>query len=655
MIRFSKHLERCSGPLVRKALRSLPMTGATSSFVESSNSPLTGTGHSNARFEQRRYLRTSSPTNPILELAMNRQASISLSSVIPHHLNTAASQVHAEYDQKLAQLLDKLKDEPSFLELFDTLTSIEGPPSTILNIADLMSAMFMDEPLWNEAALRASSHPQSYHDLATVASALQAFECQIEKDTDLWKLVRGRIQLYLKRGVHVTDRHTWDFLTSAEQYLSAVFATAVAGHPEALGSETEQLAKLDSYISLKQKQAELLGYESYIQQALGERMLSRDSIGELLLEISDRVQKSKATAEAASKSERHFLPLFESLQLYLRSEAVLNPDTGIFEVSLASYISLGAALDGLFTLCQSLFRIIISEEKTPRGWHSDVRLFHVTDENDKKLGSFYLDPYRRESKKQVSFTRPLTLDVVCISVNIKRSMWEDLKAPVEIQDIEALAYEFGHALRYLLADTDKRVGLGMNDSNLDVEEIVPRFMEAWASQDFFLQSIALKSSDLRIPDELLSRILEQRRVRKLEECLRQAFLGQLELDMFDERKGGESLIELQRRLAGRFLPHTTSPDTDLSQMIQLAEANGQRPVSQYRHLLSEALSAGIFQSLHEANITTEEEMRSFGTKMMDVLLKPGVLVDRNRAMELCGRKIDQATVSADAFCKMYKL
>ncbi|KAI2510710.1 PFAM Peptidase family M3 [Fragilaria crotonensis] len=655
MMRSSRHLGRCSRTLVRKTLRSLPLA-TISSGVEVVNAPLVAKGQYNACFTHRRYLRTSSPKNPILELATNRQASINLSSVVPYHLTNAASEVHAEYDLKLSQLLEKLKDEPYLSELFDALTSLEGPPSTILNVADIMSTMFMDEPLWNQAVRRASSHPQSYKDHATVTSALQTLEDRIENGTDLWKLVRGRIQTYVKRGVLVTDRHMWDYLTSSEQYLSAVFTTTVEGHPEALGSESEQIAKLDSLISVKQKQAELLGYESYVKQALCERMISRDSIEALLLEVSERALKSKAAAEAASKSERHFLPLLKSLQSYFRSESVLNPSTGMFEVSLASYISLDGALGGLFALSQSLFGIIISEDKNPRGWHSDVRLFHVTNEKEENLGSFYLDPYRREGKKQVSFTRPLTLDIVCISVNVKRSMWEDLKAPLEMQDIEALVLEFGHALRYLMADANKRAGLGRSDSNLDVEEVVPRFLETWVCQDFFLQSIAINSANLRIPDELLSRILEQRRVRKLEECLRQAFLGQLELDMFDDRKGGESLVELQRRLAGRFMPHTISPETDLQPMIQLAEANGLRPVAQYRHLLSEVLSANIFQSLHEANITTEEEMRSFGAKIMDVLLKPGVLVDGNRAMlELCGRKIDQATVSAEAYYNMYKL
>ena len=660
MIRSSKRLllERCNRTLIRQTLRSFPSRAVSSRSAEPSNSQLWALGNHDIIGEQRRYLRTSVPANRILEFVTNRQEIADFSTALPHQLTSAAEHVHSEYDRQFSQLLDKLKDEQYHSDLLETLTSIEGPPTTILNIADLMCTMFTDEPLWNQAAQHAASHQHSPQDMATLLSALQVFDMHVQDGSDLSKLVKYRIQAYTKQGLHVPDRYTWDFLTTSEQYLSVLFATAVLhGRNRDLWSTHEQLERIDAFRVLKQKQSELLGFESHIDQAFRGRMLSRDSIEALLVEVSERALTFKTNAAEANSEYtvlplEKILPIVRSAYQYFSSNVRPSPTKGIFDVGLSNYISMNGALGGLIALSQTLFGITISEEQKPRGWHSDVRLFHVADENAVKLGSIYFDPYRRDRKMQGSFSRPITSDVMYISTDTKRSMWEDLKAPVELEDLEALAYEFGHALQYLLADADKREGLWKNDATVDVVEIFPRFMEHWVCQDFFLQSVAFKSAKVNIPDKELRRVLEERRLRKIDECLQKAFLGLIEFEMFDHRNGDEPLADLERRVAERFTPHTVFPETKISPLVQLADASGRTAVAQYRVLMSEVLSADIIQSLHQANITNEEEMRSFGERIKEVLLKPGVLVDGKRALrELCGRE----TVSTEGYFNMYKL
>ena len=88
-------------------------------------------------------------------------------------------------------------------------------------------------------------------------------------------------------------------------------------------------------------------------------------------------------------------------------------------------------------------------------------------------------------------------------------------------------------------------------------------------------------------------------------------------------------------------------------MTRLVEDNARgTTLAAYRYLMTEVISADIFQSFSKANISNEEEMKRLGGKFKEVLLKPGFHVDGNRVLQdLCGRD----SMSTEGFFSMYKL
>jgi oligopeptidase A len=175
-------------------------------------------------------------------------------------------------------------------------------------------------------------------------------------------------------------------------------------------------------------------------------------------------------------------------------------------------------------------------------------------------------------------------------------------------------------------------------------------MEHWAFNETILQTISQISSGNTIPDETLLQIKDHRRRAKIEETMRRTFMGQLEFELFSPMD--ETVVSLQRRLSQRFTPHELLPKSDLTPILQLIEANRSNPVSQYRYLVSEVISADIFQGFQEAGMSNQDEMRNLGLLFYEHLLKPGPLVDGKKAIKLL-RGRDH--VKTTAYCSMYEI
>lgn len=676
-MRSFKHLERCSRHIFRKLPRSV--LGASIK----SNVPLTPMIRCDAFLDQRRDFFWFNSTNPILELAKKNESNVDLSSITPKQLMKASSQICTEYKQLLPSLkYDKFNSLTALIDFVESeIEALDSASKSILGIADLMFNVNLMNSSWSKAYRQVylEQNDTFRHKKRTVATAAQRYLASTPEganelaqlhqllalsaergaeitEEDMMNALNGGEQegggniseldvssgsqneegeqdllATLKRietegGEHIVDRDALNALNNAEDQVVDIFAP-VGGILKAKGSTREKLQNIYSYIAIKQKQAELLGFDNHVDRAFHRRMLPRDGVEALLEEVSERAQNAMNFSVASSKQED--------------------------DLTLSDYITLDGTLQGLFALSRAMFGIIIAEDNKPKGWHMDVRLFHVTNEKDEKLGSFYLDPYERIEKKRGAFMGPLGSGIVYLCANIKPPLWDHLPKKIEFRDVISIFHEFGHVLQYLMADADKGKRLGSTYASKEIVEIVPQFMEHWVLIDSVLQTLAHLSSGTKIPVELIRKVQDDHRRTKLDETLGSAFFGHLELAMFSNQNEGESLVAMQRRLADRFVPHHMRQDSDLSPLTTLIEYNADgHSVAAYRYLMADVISADIFHAFHEANISNEEEMRRLGGVFADVVLKPGFDVDVKQVLQaFCGRD----SISTEAFYGMLKL
>ncbi|KAI2510709.1 PFAM Peptidase family M3 [Fragilaria crotonensis] len=676
MIRSFKQLERFSRCLARKAIQSSPSASIKSNF------PLLPVNRYDALTDQRRDFFWFNSTNPILELAKKNESQIDFSHVTPRQLLKASSEICTEYQNLLPSLeYDKFKNLTDLVDFVESkITELKASSESIEGIATLMFNMNTLDSGWSKAYMKVYREQRDAfrNSKRTVATAAQRYMASTTDGANELKQLNQLIQLSTEKGAklseqdimnvlhgaeqelgaeditkvlnvdeqgreeqdtwsilrkadqqlgdHVVDQDSLNVLNDAEQQLADIFLH-VDGNRKATSATKETLQNIYTYIAIKQKQANLLGYDTHVDRAFHGRMLPREKVEALLVEVSERTQQALSKSLASSKQED--------------------------DVTLSDYLTLDGTLQGLYALSRAMFGIVISEDSTPRGWHMDVRLFHATNDNGEKLGSFYLDPYRRPDKKRGAFMGPLTSDSVYLSTDVEPPLWDHLPIKIEIRNAMSIFHEFGHVLQYLLADADKRKWLGTSYSTMEIVEAVPQFMQHWVLNDSVLQTLAHLSSETKIPEELIRRVQEQYRRDKIEGILFSVFMGHLELEMFSNRSDGESLVALQRRLADRFIPHRGLPQSDLSPMTRLVEDNARgTTLAAYRYLMTEVISTDIFQSFNQGNIPSEEEMRRLGGKFKDVLLKPGFYVDGKKVLqEFCGRD----SLSTEGFFRMYKL
>jgi Zn-dependent oligopeptidase len=539
----------------------------------------------------------------------------------------AAQQIEKDYIRNWQELQEKLS-QMSSEALLVALESLEAPPEAFQNFAALFYKMNCFDRAWIKT-VRQVGFQLTHRDSPDVMQALEA-ACKEESNTTddnvVVRTLRRRLDEYRKRGVHLDGepRKALNMLADATLELESNFIAPENPELERSFSTKDRLKDLYTILSIKQKEAEILGYENYVELALDGRLLTtKEEISNLHKQIAKRV---KPLALEETKEE-------------------------IFDVDLTQYLSLDGTLQGLFAISRVLFGIVVSEEPKPQGWHQDVRLFHVKDEESSKLlGSFYLDPFKRSTKTQTNFMGLMSGSTVFMNTNAEPPVWDNMPTPIEIEDVVSIFHEFGHVLQFLLAD--RKAGIGSDQVGLDVSEVMPHFMEHWVFEPSILQTLA-HLSGTTISDEAILAAQKKRRKTKIYETLHRVFLGQLELELFSRTKDEEeSLVAMQRRHAEEYIPHNLLPKSDLSPMLQLVEANaGQKRVGQYRYLLSELISASIFCKFKDADIRKQEQVRELGSKVKEQLLRPGVLVDGKKAMEvICGHQ-----VRTDGYFNLYNL
>mmetsp|Transcript_35545 Transcript_35545/g.40488 ORF Transcript_35545/g.40488 Transcript_35545/m.40488 type:complete len:655 (-) Transcript_35545:115-2079(-) len=572
-------------------------------------------------------------TDPSTETSGELFERVDFSRITASHLIRAAFEVQVGYDKNWRDLKPALK-ELSPEGLLAGLNKLEAGGRVLQNIASLCYQTHCFDDSWINAVKKVPNswiHERSEEVYLALVVALSKVS---DKEKKLAYLLQKRLDSYKKRGAHLEDgvRNVLLTLDDKRLKLETTFISPEELNPVESGPSTkDKLQAMYTIASIRQKEAEILGYKAYVDFVFNDRMISNP--------VDIQTLHNKIAGHASNALSRN---------------DDKNPISSN-KLDLSPYLSSDGILQGLFAINRALFGLIVSEDENPCGWHPDVRLFHVMTEDKKRIGSFYIDIFKRSTKTRAVLMGPLTSSIVYINMNINPPTWDDMPTPVSLEDTVSLFHEFGHVLQFLLADKHHPWYGSSGDSNLlDISEVLPHFMEHWVFETSILQTLA-HLSGTSIPDDTIKAVQEQRRRDKAEESLRRIFLGQLELELFSRNKQeGESLVGLQRRIGETYVPHDLLPKSDLSPMCELMESNGfkQIPIAQYRYLLSEVISAEFFKKFKNAGISNQENMRELGTSFKKIILDPGTNVDMRDALKVfCGSQ----PLSSKSFRQLYHM
>lgn len=376
-------------------------------------------------------------------------------------------------------------------------------------------------------------------------------------------------------------------------------------------------------LALRKEKAALLGFAHFADLVIDDRMAKtgKDALAFVTM-LRDKLQagfarENDALAKFALESGQSE-PL-EPWDIAYWSEKQRRALFSFDEETLRPYHPVDRILRGLFEIATSLYGVTIERDTAAPVWHDDATAWSVLDESGKRLGSFYLDLFPRETKRdgawmggvidRLSGTREERENVAVIVCNVTPPREPGQPALLNHREVETVFHEFGHMMHHLLSDVPIRSMAGTRVVS-DFVELPSMIMENWTWEREALDRFARHfETGAPIPDEVKDRMLRARTYRAANALMRQVGFSTVDLLLhteYDEAKHGD-LMTYAREVFAKFSP-APLPDeyAMLASFTHLFGSPYGYAAGYYSYQWSEVLEADAFGRFREAGILSRE-------------------------------------------------
>jgi oligopeptidase A len=161
-------------------------------------------------------------------------------------------------------------------------------------------------------------------------------------------------------------------------------------------------------LQIKTEMAKMLGYKSIAEKSLSVKMApSVDAVLQLTTMLREKAMpaalKELEELKVFAKKNGFEEDTIALWDLPYWSERLREAQYQFQEEELRAYFPLPKVLEGLFSLANRLFGVVVvpAAEGEVQVWNEDVKFYHVNDEaTGARIASFYLDPYSRPAEKK---------------------------------------------------------------------------------------------------------------------------------------------------------------------------------------------------------------------------------------------------------------
>jgi len=369
----------------------------------------------------------------------------------------------------------------------------------------------------------------------------------------------------------------------------------LAYNSRAFGGEYDNSAICRDIANLRLKIANILGYETYADYALEDRMAGNvenvDNLLDQLLEPSlPAAREELKEILAYARSKGYTEDVIQPWDFSFWSEKYKAEAYAIDDEQLKPYFQLENCIDAVFGLATRLYGMQFNERKDIPVYHKDVKVYDVTDETGRHLSLFYVDFFPRASKRGGAWmtnfreqsirngveTRPL----VSIVTNFSKPT-ADSPSLLTHYELTTFLHEFGHAIHGMLAEGRYTSLTGTNVAR-DFVELPSQIMENWGYEPEYLKPFAKHyQSGEEIPDELIEKIVASKNYLAAYLQVRQLQFGILDMGWHDIDKPIEkSAKELETEV--------------LSESLTLPALEETMTSGSFSHIFSGGYSAGYY-------------------------------------------------------------
>jgi peptidyl-dipeptidase Dcp len=414
------------------------------------------------------------------------------------------------------------------------------------------------------------------------------------------------------------------------------------------GNENDNREIVKQIANLRMKMANLLGYKTYADYVLEERMAENpENVTKFLNQLFEAAKPTanKDVSEVADYAKsKGFTENFMPWDWSFYSEKLKAEKYSVNDEALRPYFKLENVINGIFKLADTLYGLKFTENREIAVFHPDVKTYEVNDENGKFMAVLYLDFFPRESKDNgawmTSYRNVQIIDgkeirpIISVTCNFTKPT-ETKPALLTFDEVETFLHEFGHALHGMLAQGTYKSLTGTNVM-WDFVELPSQFMENFCVEKKFLDLFAkhYQTGEL-ISQPLVDKIVAAKNYNEGYATLRQLSFGMLDMtyhSITSEISDDIEKIEKQAMEKTQLLPAIDSclRSTSLTHIFSGGYAAGY-----YSYKWSEALDADAFSLFKQNGIFDKETATSFRKNILEKggSEHPAILYRRFRGQE----------------------
>jgi len=251
-------------------------------------------------------------------------------------------------------------------------------------------------------------------------------------------------------------------------------------------------------LELRREQAQLLGFDTYIDLSMARKMAGgRHRVEALIDQVVDAARAGgqadlvhlKALAAEAGAPEATDWQVWDDR---FWAERDRETRVGLTDDDLRPFFAFEPVLDGLFALVERLFGVRFEARPELSVWHPDVRAFAMVDDTSADDQAYlYVDAFARpETKRAGAWMMPLVgrsrqlggdsarRPAAAICCNQAPPV-DDTPSLMSFRQVTTLFHEMGHALHHLLSEADDVRQAGVAGVEWDAVELPSMFLECW--------------------------------------------------------------------------------------------------------------------------------------------------------------------------------
>ena len=405
----------------------------------------------------------------------------------------------------------------------------------------------------------------------------------------------------------------------------------MAYNTRAIGGEFDNTEIVKKIVDLRIKIANILGYETYADYALEERMAkSKTTVDEFIMQLlqpsMEFAKKDVADVLAYAKKNGFEENVLQPWDFSYWSERYQEAEYSLSAEELKPYFQLESCIDAVFGLATRLYGITFEERNDIPVYHQDVKVYEVKDADGTHLSLFYADFFPRASKRggawMTDFRGQSIRDgveyrpFVTIVCNFTKPT-ADAPALITHDELTTFLHEFGHALHGMLAK-GRYPSLTGTSVSRDFVELPSQIMENWAYEPEYLNSFAKHyQTGEPIPAELIEKIVAAKNYLAAYGQVRQLHFGYLDMAWHSLKEvPSVSTVEFEQGVLAPWGVLPAAEGAAFSNSFSHIFSGGYS-AGYYSYKWAEVLEADAFSLFKEKGIFNTEVADSFRRNILE--------------------------------------